>query len=733
MVNGRQHPSAGGSPLSNDNDQRLAGRRPAGYADTDLTRLQDELFGFQYIMRAFVVIGLPVLVGLTLYNLLQARHLETVMVGAMAALVAWSYRGIRRSDSQAAGLQTQYRLYQNTIRGFLFVFTCYLLYATGWKGEVDRVHWTYVFPIVAFFALGMREGAFWALGFLASLSLAIFRPDPQIVPQLDMLGFKVRYVLSFTVVCAVGFAGAKAIQLIYDRLLRRQAQLIESEENYRLLFENSVDVIYALDAQLRVVDVSPSVEKALGYRPAEVIGRPIHELGVLAPESMDDAFADTMTVLGGTAVPSAFYTFVAKDGTKRFAEVSGAPIRRNGQVVGLISIGRDITERKRAEDEKKRLEAQLQHAHKMDAIGTLAGGLAHDFNNILMAIQGRASLMLLDMDPAQPNWRHLKEIEDCVLSAAGLTRQLLGFARGGKYEVKPTDLNALVEASASLFGRTRKEIVINKTFQADLWTAEVDRGQIEQVMLNLLVNAWQAMPAGGDLCLNTDNVVLGSAEAQPHDVAPGPFVRIAVTDSGAGMDEPTRQRLFEPFFTTKAMGRGTGLGLASAYGIIKNHGGFITVESQKGRGTTFSLFLPASAKPVSPGKAPDSVLLQGQGTLLLVDDEDIVLEVGALMLERLGYEVLKARSGQEALQLYDQHRDRIRMVILDMVMPQMSGEAVFDRLKAIDPTVKVLLSSGYSIDSQAQQILARGCNGFVQKPFTLSDFSSRVKAVLESG
>ena len=382
-----------------------------------------------------------------------------------------------------------------------------------------------------------------------------------------------------------------------------------------------------------------------------------------------------------------------------------------GKPVGFREIARDVTNRKLAEEEKDRLEAQFQQARKMEAIGTLAGGIAHDFNNILMGIQGRASLMLLDVDPSNPHFEHLRGIEEHVKSAADLTKQLLGFARGGKYEVKATDLNELADRSASLFGRTRKEITIHRKFQPELWTVEVDRRQMEQVLLNLFVNAWQAMPAGGEIYLQTENVVLDEAYVKPHGVKAGQYVKISVTDTGVGMDEQTKQRLFDPFFTTKEMGRGTGLGLASAYGIIKNHEGIITVYSEKGHGSTFNIYLPASDKEISDEKKALGDLVKGEGTLLLVDDEEMILKVGKPMLEKLGYKVLVARSGKEAIQVYQKNRDLIKMVILDMIMPQMSGGETFDQMRATNPQVKVLLSSGYSINGEARKSLTEAAMG----------------------
>ena len=394
----------------------------------------------------------------------------------------------------------------------------------------------------------------------------------------------------------------------------------------------------------------------------------------------------------------------------------------------------DITEKKEADEEREKLQAQLTQAKKMEAIGTLAGGIAHNFNNILMVIQGRASLMMLDKDPAHPDYEHLKGIEEYVGNAVELTRALLGFARGGKYEVKVTDLNDLVKRQSNMFGRTRKEIRVHGKYEKDLWKVEVDRGQIEQAMLNLFVNAWQAMPGGGDLFVQTENVALFEENIKLFNVNPGRYVKVAVTDTGVGMDAATREKIFEPFFSTKDIGRGSGLGLASLYGIVKNHGGFIKVCSEKGEGTTFAIYLPASDEDASEkGAEPErNEIDYGHGTVLLVDDERMIVEVGKEMIEKLGYRTLTAVSGQEAVDLYVKRRKEIDLVILDMIMPGMGGGETYDRLKEADEDVRVLLASGYSINGKAKEIMDRGCCGFIQKPFSLNDLSTKIKQALES-
>jgi CheY-like chemotaxis protein len=260
---------------------------------------------------------------------------------------------------------------------------------------------------------------------------------------------------------------------------------------------------------------------------------------------------------------------------------------------------------------------------------------------------------------------------------------------------------------------------------------EIDQGQIEQVLLNLYVNAWQAMPGGGGLYLETKNVILDESGPQPFYVKPGKYVQVSIADTGVGMDDRTKERIFEPFFTTKEMGRGTGLGLASAYGIIKSHGGVITVQSVKGQGTTFVIHLPASERRPEKEKTPISMLLQGHETILLVDDEEMVLDVAVEMLKRLGYKILTAQSGQEALEIFKRHKEAIDLIVLDMIMPGMSGSETYNLLKNILPDIKVLLSSGYSISGEATEILNRGCQGFIQKPFDIKQVSCKIRDILD--
>jgi len=519
----------------------------------------------------------------------------------------------------------------------------------------------------------------------------------------------------------VGLWGAA--QDITERKQTEEA-LQESEEKFRSLSENAPDIIYTLAFDGSFTYVNPAWKTILGHEPEAVLGQYFVDF---VKEEDARKYVHIFKEIRNRreTFKDADVNLVHKDGSTRLFSASGAPnINRSGEVTGMVGLFKDITD-------QRKLEKQLRQSQRMEAIGTLGGGIAHDFNNLLMGIQGRTSLMLMDVGPSHPHFEHLKGIEDYVKSAANLTKQLLGFARGGKYEVKPIDINELIKTGSRMFGRTKKEIQIHWKYQKDVWTIEADRGQIEQVLMNLYVNAWQAMPSGGELYLQTENVRLDENYVEPFEIKPGKYVKISVTDTGVGMDEATRQRIFDPFFTTKDMGRGTGLGLASAYGIIKNHGGFINVYSEKGEGATFNIYLPASEKEVIGEKELSEEPLKGSETVLFVDDEEMIIEIGEQLLQKLGYELLVARGGKEAIGIFEKNKEKIDIVILDMIMPDMSGGDTFDRLREIKPDIKVILSSGYSINGTATEILDRGCDGFIQKPFNTTQLSRKLREILD--
>jgi CheY-like chemotaxis protein len=350
-----------------------------------------------------------------------------------------------------------------------------------------------------------------------------------------------------------------------------------------------------------------------------------------------------------------------------------------------------------------------------------------------MGIQGYTSLMMLKTDRQHSNYKSLTSVEKLVQNGADLTKQLLGFARHGKYDVKLTNMNEIAHDTLRMFARTKKELAVHEEYAAAIWPVEVDQGQLQQVLLNIFVNAGQAMPGGGDLTLITKNVILAAQDAEELGLPPARYVRTSISDTGVGIDEGTRQRIFEPFFTTKELGHGTGLGLASAYGIIQNHQGTIDVESRMGEGTTFHIYLPASEK-VNVGRDEKPIVQTAHNspeTVLLVDDEDFILKVGSQILQELGYKVMTASSGKEALEIFSENKEGIDLVVLDMIMPGMGGGETFDGIKALKMDAKVLLSSGYSIMGEASDILRRGCQGFIQKPFSMKSFSEKLREILD--
>lgn len=528
---------------------------------------------------------------------------------------------------------------------------------------------------------------------------------------------------------ATAFGELAAIALLNSRTLQA---LENNEKRFRSVAETANDAIITVDLYGEIVFWNQGAETIFGYSVKEIVGKPLF---LIIPERYRKAHQKGLARVCETGKSDLIGEIIElegirKDGSEFPLELSLATWRTDDGIF-FTGIIRDISKRKRQEEERKKMEAQLQNALRMESIGTLAAGIAHNFNNLLMGIQGNASLMLLQADSEHSFNQNLKNVEKLVQDGSKLTNQLLGYAREGQYEVKPINLNQLVEETSDTFGTTKKEIRIHKELSESLYGIKADQGQIEQVLLNLYINAADAMPGGGDLFIKTMNLTHKDLHRKPYSPKPGDYVLLEIDDTGIGMDKKTMKHIFEPFFTTKGLANGTGLGLASAYGIIKGHGGYIDVESEKGHGTTFRIYLPATTAEVHAKRNISDSFQIGNGTVLLVDDEEMIVNVGEDMLKNLGYEVFSATNGQKALEIFEKNNNEIDIVLLDMVMPVMGGGETYDRLKTINSEVKVLLSSGYNIDGEAKEILNRGCDGFIQKPFSINEISQKLREILD--
>jgi PAS domain S-box-containing protein len=523
-------------------------------------------------------------------------------------------------------------------------------------------------------------------------------------------------------------ATAEALQRLNEKLearvQERTLELQRSEERYRLLLDNAAEAIFVLrDGRIRFWN--PVLQQLTGYERNQIKDAVFAEL--VAEE-------DRMAFLDLLARAEASPTPVIREGLRMkrrakeplWMDVTCVAIRWD-EDPALLCFVQDISER-------RILQGQLFRSQKMEAIGTLAGGIAHDFNNLLAGILGYVSILQAGKEPGTTEYEQLQTIEQQIDSARGLTRQLLGFARGGTYEMKPWDLNQIVQGAVDLYGHTKREIEVVLDLQNEECVADCDRGQIEQVLINLFVNATQAMPEGGTLTVRTGKKAYPEDLTKPFGLPAGWYVEVEIQDTGIGMDEATQARIFDPFFTTKDLGGGSGLGLASVYGILKNHRGLIRVQSQLGQGSTFICALPRSkASAVAREKRRLKGTHQGEGTVLVVDDQEIIRTVSKAMLEMIGYGVLKAESGEEGLAIFQENRDKIKLVLLDMIMPGMNGKETFHRLRAMDPRIPVILASGYSVGSDVDALLAEGCNGFIQKPFNVAKLAEKISQVLAPG
>ena len=515
--------------------------------------------------------------------------------------------------------------------------------------------------------------------------------------------------------------------IVIDITERKRAEeaLRASEEKYRHVVENAHDAIFiAQDGFIKFSN--PQLAIVSGYSQEELSQQPF--LGFVYPDDRELVARMHQQRMQGEEVPSTYsFRAVNKSGNTLWVELSRVFLSWEGRPASLNFL-RDITV-------EKRLESQLVHAQKMEAVGTLAGGIAHDFNNLLQVVQGYAELLLMRKGEGEPGYRELQEISRAAKRGGELTRQLLTFSRKVESKLQLADLNRIVEDLRLLLERTiPKMIKIELHLTGNLHHVNADASQVEQILMNLAVNARDAMPDGGTLRIETKNVFLGEEDrrGQP-ELTPGEYVLLAVADTGQGIDKSTLESIFDPFFTTKEVGKGTGLGLAMVYGIVKSHHGHITCVSKPGEGTAFEIYLPAVEHPERATTIVTGTELSrgGHETVLLVDDDDSLRKLGEQILEAYGYTVLSAPDGESALQVYQECRDRIDLVVLDLMMPGMGGALCLQKVLEINPAAKIIIASGYSFNGETEKATESGAKAFIQKPYNVKQMLEVVRGVLD--
>jgi PAS domain S-box-containing protein len=511
---------------------------------------------------------------------------------------------------------------------------------------------------------------------------------------------------------------------------RTEDVLRERQETFRALAENSFDTIMRFDGECRHLYVNPIVEAQTGIPPSAFIGKTHAEMGF--PEGLAALWEDAIRKVFETRQPNRIECQLP---TGIWMDWLLVPeFDKTGEARAVLGSARDITERKRAEEQQRDLEAQLAQAQKMESVGRLAGGIAHDFNNLLTIILGYGEMALMSSEGLTPVVQaSVQQILKAGERTRDLTRQLLAFARKQTLEMKVLDLNEVVIGFEKMLARLiGEDIQVQTLLHPGIGTVEADAAQIEQVLLNLAVNARDAMPDGGRLAIETAGVVLDDAYASVHlGVEPGAYVMLSVSDTGCGMNAETLRMVFEPFFTTKDPGKGTGLGLATVYGIVKQHRGHVSVYSEVGLGTTFKIYLPRAIEVGQDGVAPSAPagVIRGTETILVVEDDTAVRQLTHGALTRLGYDVIEAESGRDAIRLAAE-RETIHLLLTDVIMPEMSGREVCEQVAALHPGIKVLYMSGYTANVIAHHgVLDEGIH-LLRKPFTRESLAQKIREVL---
>ena len=505
---------------------------------------------------------------------------------------------------------------------------------------------------------------------------------------------------------------------------RAEEAVRKNEQKYRTLFENSKDALTITSREDRFTDANQSALTLFGYSKKEITKLNVSEIYV----NPDDRRRFQGVIEKTGSVKDYEVKFRKKDETLLDCLLTATLLRSdNGTILGYQTIIRDITG-------QKRLESQLLQAQKIEAVGTLAGGIAHDFNNILQAISGYTQLLLLKKKTNDPDRDKLEAIKQSAHRAAELTKQLLMFSRKVKSKPRPVDLNHEIAHASKLLERTiPKMISIETHLDNDLKTINADPVQLEQIIMNLGINAKDSMPDGGRLTFQTENVMLGKRYCKAVQIKTGAYILMTVSDTGCGMDQETVKHIFEPFFTTKGIGKGTGLGLSMAYGIVKNHDGHISCYSELNQGTTFSIYLPALEEKTreQASESKKQKIVSGSETVLLVDDDKTLLNLGQDILGESGYTTIAAKSGEKAIEIYKREKERIDLVILDIGMPGMGGYKCLNKLLKISPDIKVIIASGYSADKNIKELLKSGAKDFIGKPYQLTNMLKKIRQVLD--
>jgi two-component system, cell cycle sensor histidine kinase and response regulator CckA len=872
-------------PNKNDALQGVEPQGEAVSADADVSLLNEVLFVHKYFIRAFFAVTFPILTIVVVYNLLAGQLIVVVIACCFGILLLWSYFLMCKSGDKSMAPAKQYRIYQYDIRGFLLIFLIYITYTIGWKGELDRVLWSYFFPIAAIIGLGKREGICWMAFFIASMALLLFYPRPYAFSPDAFLGFKLRYLLSFSVMCAVAFAGKSGIEAAYTRLIHRQGQLTESEKQYRKAYEGLQremeerrqaqqalveseerlrDILFSIADWVWEVDENGvytySSRKGFdlfGESRGDIIGKtpfdfmppdeakrvtaifsdimakkaPIRDLENLnitrngkkiclltnglpildkggnlkgyrgvdkditdrkrAEEVVRNAArewsASFDAMLDGVSIHDTDHTVLRVNRTfcrmlgKRQEELVGkkcyaifhgtenpianCPIERtrktlqaehaeffepvldkwlyvssepvlddSGQLIRIVHTVCDITDHKRAEEEKRSVEERLQRAEKMESLGILAGGVAHDLNNVLGGIFVYTEL-LLEMIPEESPLRTY--LEDILLSgekSAAIIQDLLTLARRGVMVQEVVNVNGIVSGffKTPVFERIESRhprVTFRKELSEELLNIKGSPVHLEKTVMNLLSNAAEAISGDGEITIRTENRYLDWPVHSYDTVKEGEYVVLTVSDTGKGISTADIGKIFEPFFTKKMMGRsGTGLGLAIVWGTVKDHGGYIDVQSEAGKGSVFTLYFPVTREEAAEKK--DKIPVEqymGHGeSILVVDDTAVQREIATRMLTRLNYRVEAVSGGEEAVEyLKAQKAD---LLVLDMIMdPGIDGLETYARVLEVSPRQKTIIVSGFSESARVKKTQDLGAGIYVMKPYLMEKIGVAVR------